>query len=293
MLTDDSIQSQGGKARAEALSGESRKTIAAKGAAARWGRPVAYFEGDMDLGNTKVNCAVVEVGKEVIRLINSAGLMSALGRPWKGSYKRTDRPNFLEANNLQPFITNELEAVLQSIEYRTPSGGTKSGYRADIIPLVCDVYLQARANRALTASQQKMAMACEIMVRSLAKLGIVALIDEATGYQDVRDRLALQKILEKYITDEWAKWTRRFPNDFYRNLFRLKRAQFPPSDGKNTPSYVGHWTNDVVYSRLAPGILKKLREVNPKTPSGHRARRHHQHLTEDVGVPELQQHLST
>ena len=129
-------------------------------------------------------------------------------------------------------------------------------------------------------------------MRSLAKLGIVALVDEATGYQDVRDRLALQKILEKYITDEWARWTRRFPSDFYRHLFRLKNSQFPPMDGKNTPSYVGHWTNDVVYSRLAPGILKKLREVNPKTASGNRARKHHQHLTDDVGVPELQQHLS-
>ena len=128
--------------------------------------------------------------------------------------------------------------------------------------------------------------------RSLAKLGIVALVDEATGYQEVRDRLALQKILEKYITDEWAKWTKRFPNDFYRHLFRLKKMPFPPAEGTQKPSYVGHWTNDVVYSRLAPGILKKLREVNPRAPTGHRLRKHHQHLTEDVGVPELQQHLS-
>jgi hypothetical protein len=67
---------------------------------------------------------------------------------------------------------------------------------------------------------------------------------------------------------------------------------FSPEEGKLKPSYVGHWTNDVVYSRLAPGVLKKLREVNPKNPTGHRLRKHHQHLTEDVGVPELQQHLS-
>ena len=89
-----------------------------------------------------------------------------------------------------------------------------------------------------------------------------------------------------------AKWTRRFPNEFYKHLFRLKQVPFPPEQGKNKPSFVGHWTNEVVYSRLAPGILKKLREVNPKTASGNRSRKHHQHLTDDVGVPELQQHLS-
>src|SRR6185436_13658606 len=95
------------------------------------------------------------------------------------------------------------------------------------------------------------------------------------------------------ITDEWAKWTRRFPDEFYRHLFRLKSMSYPPGKGHAKPSFVGHWTNDVVYSRLAPGILKKLRDLNPRQGKGNsRARKHHQHLTEDIGVPELEQHLS-
>jgi hypothetical protein len=200
MLTDDSIQSLGGKARAEALSEEQRKNIASNAASARWQKPVAYYEGEIEMGKIKIPCAVVEINKEVVRLISSAAFMTALDRPWKGSYKRSERPNFLEANNLKPFISQDLVNVLGIVEYRTPSGGLKKGYRAEIVPLVCEVYLSARdVEGALHPSQQKVAKACEIIMRSLAKLGIVALVDEATGYQDVRDRLALQKILEKNI----------------------------------------------------------------------------------------------
>jgi hypothetical protein len=163
--------------------------------------------------------------------------------------------------------------------------------------VVCEVYLRLRDAYVADGKEppknyRHIIEACDILMRALAHVGITALVDEATGFQEVRDRQALQKILEKYISDEWAKWTRRFPPEFYKQLFRLKGIPFPPSEGTKKPSYVGHWTNDIVYSRLAPGVLAKLREVNPRTASGGRARKHHQHLTEDVGAPELQQHLS-
>jgi hypothetical protein len=293
MQPPESIQEMGGKARAEALSAKQLSEIAQKAAETRWSKPVAHFEGDLQLGPTKINAAVVEIDGEMVRLISSSGFMQALGRPWKGTYERTGRPNFLEANNLTPFISKDLESVLEMIEYRTPAGGSKRGYRAEIVPLVCEVYLAARdVPSALHTSQQKIAKACEIIMRGLAHLGIVALVDEATGYQEVRDRLALRQILEKYITDEWAKWTQRFPTEFYRQLFRLKNVPFPPNKGAKKPQYVGHWTNDIVYRRLAPGILKKLKELVPRKPSGSRPRKFHQHLTEDIGVPELQQHIS-
>jgi P63C domain len=284
---------KGGFARAEALSEEERSAIASNAAGARWGKPVAHFEGELDLGTAKLNCAVVEIDGEVVRLISSSGFMRALQRPWKGSYERIGRPNFLEAENLQPFIGAELKSLLDLIDYRTPQGGSKRGYRAEIVPLVCEVYLSARdVPDGLQLSQHKIAKACEIIMRSLAKLGIVALVDEATGYQEVRDRLALQKILEKYVTDEWARWTRTFPDDFYRNLFRLKGVNYP-IDGSKKPMYVGHWTNDIVYSRLAPGVLEELRKKNPRDEFfGNRRRKHHQYLTRDYGHPALKEHLS-
>jgi hypothetical protein len=296
MLSNDSMSSMGGKARAEALTPEQRAEIARKAAETRWALPVAEYEGDINLGTANISCAVVEINKEMVRIISNAGLMAALKRPWKGSYKRTNRPNFLEAENLQPFITKELENVLELVEYRTPTGSVKRGYRAEMVPLLCEVYLRARETPdALHPSQLPVAKACEIIMRSLAKLGIVALVDEATGFQEIRDKAALAKILERYLANEARKWDRMFQIDYYRELFRLQGWNFNPTTNARTP-YLGKLTNNIIYDRLQPGVLKKLDELNPRVarPDGKSRRKytHHQFFTGDVGVPELKEHLS-
>jgi hypothetical protein len=288
-MNKDSLQSMGGKARAEALSDDKRKEIASKAAAARWNLPLAHFEGDLDLGKAKISCAVVEIDGEFVRLISSSGLMTALDRPWKGSYKANERPNFLQGNNLAPYFTEELESMLKMVEYRIPSGGTKQGYRAEIVPLVCEVYLQARDAGTLVTSQFKVAKACEIIMRSLAKLGIVALVDEATGYQKVRAKKALAEILEQFIAKELRAWTKTFPLEFYEQIFRLKKWPFDPESVKR-PSCIGHYTNNIVYKRLAPGVLQTLRDKNPVI-DGRRKAKHFQWLTGEVGDPKLRSHL--
>jgi len=52
------------------------------------------------------------------------------------------------------------------------------------------------------------------------------------------------------------------PVIFDLKLFRLKNLPYPPISAKR-PSYIGHWTNDIVYDRLAPGVLSDLRKKNP------------------------------
>ena len=181
------------------------------------------------------------------------------------------------------------------IEYQPLHGGrTAHGYEATLLPGICYVLLDAKKDGALKANQQHLADAADILVRGFAHGGIIALVDEATGYQEIRDRIALQKILDKYLTDDWAKWTRTFPDEFYIELFRLKGIPYPPP-GKHKnwrPSYVGHWTNDIVYDRLAPGVKKELKRLNPRTERGYRKRKHFQHLTPDYGTPALREHLS-
>ena len=162
--------------------------------------------------------------------------------------------------------------------------------RGTLLPDICNAVLEARERGKLLSQQLPLAKRCEILVRGLATVGIIALIDEATGYQEVRDREALKAILEKYITDEYAKWTKTFPDEFYRQLFRLKNMPYPPAT-KNKPSYIGHWTNNIVYSRIAPGVVAALKKKNPRLPSGNRGHMHHQHMTPDYGSPELKRHL--
>lgn len=59
----------------------------------------------------------------------------------------------------------------------------------------------------------------------------------------------------------------------------------------NRPGVVASYTKDLVYARLAPGVLAELERLNP-IDRGHRATKHHQWLTVDVGHPALQAHLN-
>ncbi|MBW2643687.1 MAG: P63C domain-containing protein [Deltaproteobacteria bacterium] len=249
----------------------------------------AEHSGVLKIGNADIPCYVLENGE---RILSTRGVMKAIGRRWRGrKYSGTQLPVFLEANNLKPFISNELIEVLDQNTFKTDKGTISEGFKAKMLPMVCEVYLKARDSGVLKAQQQHIAVQADILMRGLAHVGIIALVDEATGYDVIRDRLALQKILDKYITDEWAKWTKTFPDEFYRELFKLKKIPYPPTSMKR-PQYVGHWTNDIVYSRLAPGVLKNLKKKNPRQPAGYRKKRFHQFLTRDWGYPELRDYLS-
>jgi hypothetical protein len=176
--------------------------------------------------------------------------------------------------------------------YRPKKGGTRlaHGVRAELLPRICEVFLQARDASKLTASQVPIAIAADILVRSLAQVGIVALVDEATGFQSKRNRNSLREFLERLIGKELAKWERRFPQDFYRAIFRLKGWTFDENSSKR-PMQMARITADIVYDRLGPGVLDELRARNPVEPSGRRKGKHHQLLTTDVGHPVLTRHL--
>lgn len=295
-MENESIQSQGGKARAAALTSEQRKEIAAQAAAARWNLPKATHEGEIVVGGHTIQCAVLEDGR---RVLTQSDFMRALGRARQAKgrdYYEGDvnLPAFLTAKNLKPFIPNELYVTSSQIEFKPLKGAKAYGYSADLLPAVCEVFLAARdaGPGVLAHNQIHILKQADILMRGLARVGITALVDEATGYQEVRDRVALQKILDRYLTDEWAKWSRLFEPDFYQHLFRLKGVPLQVTPDGRKPQYVGKWTNDIVYSRLAPGIREHLKKVNPRNASGNKARKDHQHFTQDYGHPALKQHLS-
>jgi len=290
--------SKGGIARAKKLTPEERIEIARRAVEMRWEKagtiPIlrAQYAGEIHIGNKVLPCAVLDDGT---RVLTQEGFLKAIGRSGKpaagrGSSVEKIAP-FLDLDNLKPFINEDLVSSTKPILFRTIKGIRAYGYKADLLPKVCEVYLKARDENVLLQSQIKFAQACDILIRGLAHIGIIALVDEATGYQEVRDRLALQEILDRYLTDEWAKWTKTFPDDYYKELFKLKGIPYPPLSSKR-PQYIGHWTNDIIYSRLAPGVLKALKEKNPRLPSGYRARKHHQHFTKDYGHPEMKDLLS-
>ncbi|ACS41693.1 Phage-related protein [Methylorubrum extorquens AM1] len=167
------------------------------------------------------------------------------------------------------------------------------GYEADTLVMLCEAVLAARQARKLQPQQLAIAQQCELIMRGLARVGIVALVDEATGYQTVRKRDALAKILEAYISKELLPWAQRFPLEFYEEIYRLHSWDDLDPRDRSKPGYVGKLTNALVYERLPDGVLEQLRAQNPvDLETGKRKFKHHQFLTDEIGNPHLEKHLS-
>jgi len=218
-VEDDEVtgRAKGGVARAAILSKKERREIARKGAEARWGKdkPYATHEGVIRIGDIEIACAVLNTGQ---RVITQSGFMRALGRArqakGRSHYKGdVNLPAFLTAQNLKPFVSSVLEVTSSQIEFRPLGGGRAFGYADELLPEVCDVFVKAARAGALLQNQQHIADQAHIIIKGLARLGIAGLIDEATGYQEVRDKHALQALLDAYLRKELAAW----PNAFQTN----------------------------------------------------------------------------
>ena len=288
----------GGLARARRLPPEERTRIAKAAAAARWDDSLTEAvcgspDQPLRIGEIEIECYVLEDGT---RVLSQASFLEALGRHRKANVRREGDgerlPAILQGKAINPFISEETLAKSRPITFRRPTGGRASGYNAELLPDVCEIYLKARDAGVLPRNQQHVARQADILVRGLARVGIIALVDEATGYQDMRAKDALSRILELFIAKELQAWVRTFPEDFYREMFRLRGLEFPKAKVQR-PRYFGHLTNDVVYKRLAPGVLDELKKVTPRDESGRHKQRLFQRLTTNVGYPKLREHLGS
>jgi hypothetical protein len=289
---------KGGKARARKLSKEERSEIARRAADARWGtdeRIPMVTHGSSDhplrIGSIEIGCYVLDDGT---RVLTQASFLEALGRHRKARVRNPvgedPVPAMIQGKSIKPFISEELTEKTRPVIFRVPDGARAKGYRAEALPEVCEVYLRARDAGVLPANQQHVAKQAEILIRGLARVGIIALVDEATGYQRDRARDELAKILEAFVAKEIQKWVRTFDLEFYELMCDLRNE--PMERVKRRPAYFGKLTNNLVYQRLAPGVLQKLQEINPVTETGRRKRTHHQHLTPEFGHPKLKEHLA-
>lgn len=257
--------------------------------------PMADYVGTIQIGGVKIDCAVLPNG---MRVLSQRGFMKAIGRNQRPSNKDLQRdgdklPPFLVANNLKPFLNNNLGMATSPIVFKKPQSPVSVGYRAELLPSVCNVFLDALEAGALQKNQLHIAERCKVLIRGLAVVGITGLVDEATGYQRDRAKDALTKILDAYIVKEhYRRWTKTFPDAFYRRMFELKRWPIDDPNSLKKPSCVGLYTNDLVYERLAPGVLDELQRLNPMDENGNRKTKHHQWLSGDIGHPKLKEHIS-
>src|SRR5262249_49266585 len=157
---------KGGKARAESLTPDQLSDVGRRAAEARWAReaeargiPRATHEGIMCIGTAEIPCAVLSTGK---RVLTQSGFMIALGRARQAKGRQyydgdVNLPAFLTAKNLKPFIHKDLEVTSSQIEFLTLGGVRAFGYAAELLPKVCDVFLDARSAGVLAHNQEHIA----------------------------------------------------------------------------------------------------------------------------------------
>lgn len=283
--------SKGGHARASVLTSEERSEIARKAVRTRWAKkkgtsveaeqvsdelgqpeeqpppptsttPFSLFQGVLEIGNAKVLCHVLNTGK---RVIAQREIVGALTGNVKGDISR-----YLTAQNLKPYIDRDF-ILGQTLQFKIR--GTQflgNGFEATLLLDICDAYLRAREDDKLHPNQYPIAKQAEIITRACAKVGIIALIDEATGFQKYRKERELQFKLQAFIAEDMQEWARMFPEEFWHELARLESVRY---SAHNRPLRWGKYVMMFVYDAIDPDIGQHLREINPDP---HYLKNHHQ-----------------
>lgn len=244
-----------------------------------------WGKGPLKIGDAEIECYILEDGTPVL---NKGKMMLAIGRQWKGA-SRTDKPNFIGAVNLQPFIRPELEEKLKGIDFYD-GARLISGYHSDILALVCNAYLEARLAGVLTKNQLPVAQVCETLLMSFAKVGLRALIYEQLGFEKFKNPDAFRILIESYLADEIRKWSKEFPDELFFQMDRIYGNEKTTS--RNRPLYYAKFLRKYIYNPIQKGVvLRELDKRNPKNEKGFRKKRHHQLTSEEVGLPALRSQI--
>lgn len=291
---------RGGKIRAQRLTKEQRSESARIAAMSRWAsegkaQPVLAKYGAPDrplrIGNIEIPCYVLGDGT---RVLAQRGLQGGIGLSLGGGKSGARRiAELMDSLAEKGIDTRGLTARVNSpFRFVPPHGGNPAdGYEATILPDICAVIIEAANKGKLGAQRQHLAERAAMLQHGFATVGILALVDEATGYQDYRQRDALAEILRRFVAKELQPWIPTFPVEFYRQIYRLNGWEFNERSNAR-PGVIGHWTNNIVYKRLAPGIWHELARLTPRSERGNLRHKLFQRLTDDIGHPKLREHLA-
>ncbi len=291
-----SKQIKGGFARAEKLSTEERRTIAQNAARARWNRlksldriAKADSYGVLAIGDVELDVYVLDDKR---RVISKRAMAKALQLKSQGgnAFMRT-----MTRKNIRPIVSQQLWDTIEApIAFTGVRGESCDGFEADTLIEVCDMFIEARNRRVLSPSQHFLAVQSEVIVRSAAKLGIIALIDEAAGYTD-KTLDEYKRLFDQFIRSEFKQWEKEFPDKFFSMIYRLYGLKRQKPDSTRHPQFFGHFIRKFVYYPLANSngaILDQLDKKNPVVyAGGSRRYKLFQYLSDEVGDAAFRQHL--
>lgn len=255
----------------------------------------AKYSGEktpLKLGEIELPCYVLNNG---MRVFSGRGIQKAIGNESKsGQWIRS----FCNTDGLCVYLraggNSVTDRLLNPIKFRrNDAGGSQSmtyGYEATLLIDLCSAIIDA--SRAGVYNNAVSEYNCDIIIRAVAKTGIIALVDEATGYDKEKGRARdeLQKFLSSFINQEAAKWVKTFDDQFFEDVYRMRNWTWAKTTAR--PGFVGKIINDIVYERIAPLVYNEMKRLNPKNENGNRRFKNHQFLTSDIGRPALKSHLT-
>lgn len=255
--------------------------------------PKATHQGQMTVGDLNLDCYVLEDGR---RVFHKRGMARSLGLKSEGG-------NAFMRSMTRKGIGSELgeklvERIANPINFKPLTQDLAHGYEADVLVDVCKAIIKADEAEKLSKSQHNLAVQARVLLNAFAKVGVTALIDEATGFQQIREPNALRILVEQYIESEKQEWMKQFPDSYYDDLNRLygsKRLTMTSTGAviQNRPQHFANFTRSYVYHPLENGaVLEELDRINPKIDKkGTRRARFHQHLTQGYGIEKLKRQV--
>ena len=231
-----------------------------------------------------------EKPRQPMCVLSKRGAASALGLKSEGGSAlwRT-----LSRQNIGSEIDENLRKKLDNpIVFKYLGTGSESGPGVTVHGIETSTFieiLRAILKAKLTETQKFLGQRAQEMLIALANTTLDSILYQESGFWQAIEGQRVSEILDKYLQDRPRDWAKTFPDEFWVKLIRTKG--YPSYVALNRPAFVGHWVNDIIWARLVPGARKKLNDLNPRMPAGYRKNKHHQHTTEDYGLPELKAHL--
>lgn len=239
----------------------------------------AKYNGVLKLGRFLVDCYVLDTGERVISL-------RAVVRAISGS-DSSALENYIGIKPLEQYL-NVNDIMKGLIEFKIPGiPNISKGITAERFLDICQAYVNALDSGFLTTERQnEIAIKCSILLSACAKVGIIALIDEATGYQYIRQPDELELKLKLFIAEEMREWEKTFPDGLWEQFGRLDHWKEPLH---KRPKWWGKLVMELIYDALDKDVSDHLRENKPTPIHG---QNYHQWLTENYGLKQLLSHIN-
>ncbi|MCU1256971.1 MAG: hypothetical protein JWM83_3270 [Candidatus Angelobacter sp.] len=290
--------SLGGKGRMGKLTPSERTSLAKAAAGKRWSKPKgnaivipnkipkAVLWAELQIGDKTLPCYHLDTD---VRVFSLKGVVVSLIETEGGQLAE-----YIKVKSLKDFLPNDLvpaenDHIPALIQFDTGSEGVSKyalGLPVEKFIDLCDAYSKAAELKDnLTERQHRIAINANAFLRACAKVGIIALVDEATGYQSQRPLDELQLKLKLFLAEEMRKWEKTFPDDLWIQFGRL-------TNWKGTlhqrPKYWGKLVMELIYEYLDPDVAQWLRENKPKPVHG---QNYFQWLNEQYGLKKLIEHI--